>query len=172
MWKDNAIIFRSRGFKKAVSPCCQELRLPYYEINRFRGTDSLRLLWRIMMTPSLQDHVILVKYYSSLSGKAMLTKVGQHKVQLTPFRFGLNWMILMMLSCYGNNAIWFYYAKTFILLLKGALYGLRQFLITESPLKMTKNASYLTLKTLFVLKIFKFLSCLFVYVEKTAPLES
>ena len=38
---------------------------------------------------------------------------------------------------------------------KGALSGLRQFLATESPLKMMKNAFYFTLKALFVLKIFK-----------------
>ena len=37
---------------------------------------------------------------------------------------------------------------------------------TESPLKMMKNAFYFTLKALFVLKIFKFLSVLFDYVEK------
>ena len=42
--------------------------------------------------------------------------------------------------------------------IKGALSGLRQFLAAESPLKMMKNAFYITLKTLFVLKIFKFLS--------------
>ena len=40
---------------------------------------------------------------------------------------------------------------------KGALSGLRQFLATEIPLKMMKSAFYLTLKALFVLKIFKFL---------------
>ena len=40
--------------------------------------------------------------------------------------------------------------------LKGGLYGLRKFFITESPLKMMKNAFYFTLKALFVLKIFKF----------------
>ena len=38
----------------------------------------------------------------------------------------------------------------------------------ESPLKMMKNAFYFILKTLFVLKIFKFLSWLFGYVGKTA----
>ena len=54
---------------------------------------------------------------------------------------------------------------------KGALQGLRQFLITESPLKMMKNAFYFTLKALFVLKIFKFLSWLLGHVEKTARLE-
>ena len=41
---------------------------------------------------------------------------------------------------------------------------LRQFLITEIPLKMMKNAFYFTLKALFVLKIFKFLSWLFRHV--------
>ena len=43
----------------------------------------------------------------------------------------------------------------------GALSGLKQFLATESPLKMMKNAYWFTWKTLFVLKIFKFLSWLF-----------
>ena len=54
---------------------------------------------------------------------------------------------------------------------KDALEGLRQFLITESSLKMMKNAFYFTLKALFVLKIFKFLSWLSGHVEKTARLE-
>ena len=41
-----------------------------------------------------------------------------------------------------------------------------QLLATESHLKVMKNAFYFTLKALFVLKIFKFLSCLFVHVGK------
>ena len=41
---------------------------------------------------------------------------------------------------------------------KGALSDVRSFLVNESPLKMMKNAFYFTLKALFVLKIFKFLS--------------
>ena len=45
---------------------------------------------------------------------------------------------------------------------KGALSCLRQCLATESPLKMMKNTIYFTLKALFVLKIFKFLSWLLV----------
>ena len=36
--------------------------------------------------------------------------------------------------------------------------GLREFLVTESRLKLKKNAFYLTLKAFFVLKKFKFLS--------------
>ena len=41
---------------------------------------------------------------------------------------------------------------------RGALSSLRQFLATESPLKMLKNAFYFTLEALLVLKVFKFLS--------------
>ena len=43
--------------------------------------------------------------------------------------------------------------------------------LIESPLKMMKNAFYFILKTLFVLKLFKFLSQLFGHVGKTARLE-
>ena len=48
--------------------------------------------------------------------------------------------------------------------IRGSPSGLRQFLTTKSPLKMMKNAFYSTLKALFVLKIFKFLSWVFGYV--------
>ena len=41
---------------------------------------------------------------------------------------------------------------------KGALSGLRKFLAAENPLKVMKNAFYMTSKALFVLKIFKFFS--------------
>ena len=41
---------------------------------------------------------------------------------------------------------------------EGALSGVKQFLVSESPLKMMKNAFYFTLKAFFVLKILKFLS--------------
>ena len=65
-----------------------------------------------------------------------------------------------------------YIKKIFELnIFKGRLYGPRQFLITESLLKMIKNAFYFTLKALFVLKIFKLLSRLFGHMEKTARLE-
>ena len=47
---------------------------------------------------------------------------------------------------------------------KGALPGLRQFLATENPLKLI--SLFFTLKTLFVLNIFKFLSWLFGLAEK------
>ena len=45
---------------------------------------------------------------------------------------------------------------------RAALSDLRQFLAIETPLRMMKNAFYFTLKSLFVLKIFKFLSWLLV----------
>ena len=44
------------------------------------------------------------------------------------------------------------------------LSGLRQFLASESLLKMMKNVFYLTVKTFFVLKVFKFLSWRFGHV--------
>ena len=44
--------------------------------------------------------------------------------------------------------------------------GLTQFLAGENPLKIMKNAFYFTSKALFVLKIFTFLSWLFVYAAK------
>ena len=42
--------------------------------------------------------------------------------------------------------------------IKGVLSGLGQFLTSESPLKMMKNAFYFTSKAFFILKIFSFLS--------------
>ena len=50
--------------------------------------------------------------------------------------------------------------------LKAALSGLREFLATKIPLKIMKNIFYFTLKALFFLKIFNFLSSLFGHVEK------
>ena len=44
---------------------------------------------------------------------------------------------------------------------KGTVSGLRQYLATESSIKMMKNAFYFTLKALFVLKILKFLFWIF-----------
>ena len=51
------------------------------------------------------------------------------------------------------------------------LESLREFLATESPLKMMENAFFFTLKALFVLKVFKFLSSLFTHAEKMAWLK-
>ena len=51
------------------------------------------------------------------------------------------------------------YLVTSYLKFIGAFSSLRQFLAIESLLEIIKNAFYFTLKTLFVLKIFKFWSC-------------
>ena len=56
-------------------------------------------------------------------------------------------------SFYFHTSLWC--LKRFYEGLKGAFLGLRQFLATESPLKMMKNAFYFTSKALFILKIFK-----------------
>ena len=44
--------------------------------------------------------------------------------------------------------------------------SLKQFLANESPVKMIRNVFCFTLKALFVLKLFQFLSKLFGYAEK------
>ena len=49
--------------------------------------------------------------------------------------------------------------------------NIQSVLFNKSPLKLMKNAFYLTLKTFFVLKIFKFLSWIFGHVVKTSSLE-
>ena len=53
-----------------------------------------------------------------------------------------------------------------LVLFEGAALGLMQFLGTKNLLKTMKNAFYLTLKTLFVLEIFKFLFWLFGHIGK------
>ena len=50
--------------------------------------------------------------------------------------------------------------------IKGALSGLRQFLATESPLKLMKNPFHFTFKYHFALKIFKLLPWFFDHVKK------
>ena len=61
--------------------------------------------------------------------------------------------------------LWVVHLKSWQLhIFKGTLPGLRQYLATESPLKIIKNAFYVTLKALFGLKIFKFLLWLFGHV--------
>ena len=49
---------------------------------------------------------------------------------------------------------------------RGTLSGLRQFLASENPFKIIKNAFYFTLKPLFVLKVSRVLPGHFGYVEK------
>ena len=60
--------------------------------------------------------------------------------------------------CCVLQPFWFMLATKSLMQIKGTLSGLRQFLATESLLKIMKNAFYFTLKAIFILKIFKFLS--------------
>ena len=60
---------------------------------------------------------------------------------------------------YTNLKSLFHFTKTFFIW------------FNDSPLKLMKDAFNFILKTLLVIKIFKFLSCLFGYVEKTARSE-
>ena len=80
------------------------------------------------------------------------------KVNYVPQFANVFWHRLM------NNYLMILKLKNFDL--KGGLSGLKQFLATESPLKMIKNAFCFTWKALFVLKIFKFLSLLFCHITK------
>ena len=52
------------------------------------------------------------------------------------------------------------------MLIKGTLRGLRQFLATENPLRIMKNAFYFTLKAVSIINTFKFCSEFFDDVEK------
>ena len=86
-----------------------------------------------------------------------------HNYYTFTLAFGL---IILTLWHLINVLINWKFVSRFFPDLKGALLGLRQFLATESPLKMMKNGFCFTLKAFFVLEIFKFLSCLFGHVEK------
>ena len=52
---------------------------------------------------------------------------------------------------FQDNIIKYKKQRNLIVKLRGTLQGLRQFLITESPVKMMKNDFYFTFKALFVL---------------------
>ena len=72
--------------------------------------------------------------------------------------------LYMSVYIFGKFCFWnfedYHHVKIQFSLFKGTVSGLRQFLANESPLKMMKSAFYFTLKALFVLKIFMFLSWL------------
>ena len=97
--------------------------------------DSLRFLWH----RNLQEESI-IKY-----------KFTRVIFSVTSFQFLLNGTVQTHANKYENID------PEFARKVKGAPSGLGQFLATESPLKIMKNAFYFTLKALFVLKIFKFL---------------
>ena len=72
-----------------------------------------------------------------------------------------------------NGQSWMVITTLFQIMLKSYSHPQKNCVIcfNENPIKVMKNAFYFTLKALFVLKIFKFLSWLFGHVEKTSQLE-
>ena len=83
----------------------------------------------------------------------------QDRLSLHSFQVGE-----MSKSYFGNlnekSALFPCSASVFVRQLR-QIYGLRQFLATESPLNKMKMAFYFTLKAVFVFKFFKYLYCLF-----------
>ena len=63
-----------------------------------------------------------------------------------------------LIALFSSLYFYLYLGSAGFKFFKGALSGLRQLLVAESPLKIMKNAFYFTSNALFVLKIFKFLS--------------
>ena len=88
---------------------------------------------------------------------------------LPPYHFATDFLLL------GFSFVFYFLAGIFwaqdlltgkLSTLIGALSDLKQVLTNESPLKIMKNVFYFTVKSLFVIRIFKFLSWLFGHVEK------
>ena len=70
----------------------------------------------------------------------------------------LNWVNTQFFpASIVKNTYFEEHLRTAASVFKGALSDLRQFLATESPLKVMKNAFYFTFEALFVLEIFKLL---------------
>ena len=107
-------------------------------------------------------NIYIKRHFRSKCGRNLIHKCMPHNLMVT---------MVMLLCCYckclSEQSLLSHIRKFF----KGALLGLRQFLMTESSLKMKKNAFYFTSKALFVLEMFKCLSGLFGHKEKTIRLE-
>ena len=87
-------------------------------------------------------------------------QIGNLKFHYPPYQIG---NLKLHYSPYQIGNLRFHYSpcqklkEEASIRLKAAFSGLRQLLATESPLKIIKSAFYITLKALFILKIFKFL---------------
>ena len=78
----------------------------------------------------------------------------------------IKWSIFYQYFKNWDNKVMFWFLDLNITILvlfsyRSRFLNLRQFLANGSPLEMMKNASYFTLKYLFVLKIFEYLSWIF-----------
>ena len=120
------------------------------------------LLFKSLFSVILYNCIIMRNALFIIFGKIPFTKWYRVWVlHCHSFHSNDTWLFSINENCKLKNL----FAKvekvlTFLSLtfFKDALSGFRQFLETESSLKMVKNAFYFTLKALFVLKIFIFLS--------------
>ena len=72
--------------------------------------------------------------------------------------FDLRFQFVLLNKQLSGKRHFYQLVEITINLIKGPLSGLRQFLTTESLLKMMENTYYFMLRALFILKIFTFLS--------------
>ena len=90
--------------------------------------------------------------------------------------------VLLKIIMFGEGHTSFYFFKCHVIFpfpiptvtqflrdksaIKGTLLGLRHFFAVECPLNLINDAIYFTLKVLFALKMFKYLSCFFGHLKK------
>ena len=125
------------------------------KVNVWQFRFSLIILWtciKLFNQVSMLFHCIFRNVHGS-------SQINEHMFFLDPLmKTLLSWKLLLQGPCIVMK-IWMEHVTDLNLKhIKGALSGRSQFLASESPLKMIKNAFYFTLKALFVLKIFRFLS--------------
>ena len=108
------------------------------------------------------------KYRSIIKISGTIARCNYVFIQILTFRFGTILDCVLSLMVSWMCPVW----SEFILCpYSRTLTFHKKLVLIESPLKMMINAFNLILKTLFVLKIFRFLSRLFGHVGKTAGLE-
>ena len=109
---------------------------------------------KIVTSKRLYQKIVTSKrmYQKIVTSKRMYQKIVTSKRM---YQKRLNWIDLPRHSKVRRPPI-FKKANNFAHI-KGALSDLKQFLATESPVKMMKNAFYFTSKDPFVLKVFTFL---------------
>ena len=122
----------------------------------------LNYSWIYKIQKPKETRKVMLKNFSSLTCKVMLKNFSSllsHETN-SLFRRSLYHFPTSKLSLPSLRVVLSF------LFFKGSLSGLRQFLATESPLKMMKNVFCFIPKALFILKIFKFSSWLFGHVSK------
>ena len=145
---------KAEGGQKLVITCIKVLNgwLLTVPLKDIPGLSILKLSNIVAMYVS--------KFLSSYHRTFFIFRFVFRQIQLSLFHMGNICVTRLPLLDTHNE-----FSGFLFLLFQGTLAFLKQFLTTESPLKMLKNSFYFTLKALFVLKILKFLSWLLV-VEK------